>query len=204
MNKNKKTIAIVVAVIALLAIVGIVVAINMNNNKDGGANNQANQTSNDADPAKEFNPQALDSLSYVSTTTTTVAGQTVESTTESDGKGTLKTSSSYSGTTTDSYVMGSTVVTCVNGECSKTTVDTSSAESAALAQDASQYKDSATHSGTEACGSETCQVWKATGPAGEVTYYINGQNRIAKISMSGTGAVVTYEYKDVSITVPTV
>ncbi|MES2631108.1 MAG: hypothetical protein V4611_04060 [Patescibacteria group bacterium] len=208
MNKNQKTIAIVAAVIALLAIVGIAAAVNMNN-KDGDANNQTNQTSsesasNNVNPSKEFNPQALDSLSYVATTTTTVAGQTVESQTESDGKGTVKTSTSYSGMTTDSYVSGNTVVTCVNGECSKTTVDASSEEATALAQDASKYKDSATHVGTEACGSETCQVWKATGPAGDVTYYINGQNRIAKISMSGTNAVVTYEYKDVSITVPTV
>ncbi|MGH7218571.1 MAG: hypothetical protein ACREGE_03975 [Candidatus Microsaccharimonas sp.] len=206
---NKKTIAIIVAVIAVLAVAGVAIAINMNNNASDDANNQSNQTSNNetpsgVDPSKEFNPQPLNELSYVATTKTTVSGQTVESTTESDGKGTTKSSSSFGGMTTESYVKGNTVVTCVDGECSTSTVDTTSEEATSLAQDASQYKDSAKHSGTEACPAGTCQVWKASGPAGDVTYYVDDENRISKVVMSDTGAEMVYEYKDVSITIPTV
>lgn len=204
MNKNKTIIAIIVAVVAVLAIAGIIYAMSMNNSKTSDSVNGTSETSSNVDPAKEFNPEPLSTLAYVSTTSTTVAGQTVESTTESDGKGTTKTSSSFGGTTTESYVTGTTVITCVNGECTKTQAEAASEEMTATAQDASQYKSTATHTGEEACGSETCQVWKATGPAGEVMYYVNGENRIAKISMSGTGATTTYEYKSVSITVPTV
>lgn len=206
-NMKKKSIAIIVAIIAVLAIVGVVVAINMNNNKDGDTNNtsQTNQASNNAaDPAKEFNPKSPDSLSYVSTSKTTVSGQTVESTTENDGKGTAKTSSSYGGMTTESYVTGDTVITCVNGECTKTAVDPADKEAAAFAQNASQYKDSATNAGTEACPAGTCQVWKATGEAGDVTYYIDSENRISKIVLAQTGSETTFDYKDVTITVPTV
>ena len=202
---NKKTTAIIAAIIAILAIVGIVIAINMNNDKNDGANNQTNQTANsNVDPSKEFNPQPVDSLSYVATSTTTVSGQTIESTTESDGEGTMKTSSTAGGMKSESYIKGDTITTCVNDECSTSKVDASAEESAAAMQDASQYKDSAKHSGTEACPAGTCQVWKATGPAGDVTYYIDDQNRISKITMSGTSTEVTYEYKDVSITIPTV
>lgn len=205
---NKKTIAIIVAVIAVLAVAGVAIAINMNNNSDT-TNNQAGQSSNNdsaanIDPSKEFNPQSLDTLSYVATSTTTVSGQTVESTIESDGKGVTKSSSTFGGMTTESYVTGDTVITCIDGECSSSTVDATSEEGAALAQDASAYKDSATHSGSEACPAGTCQVWKATGPAGDVTYYIDDENRISKIVMSGSNAETVYEYKDVSITVPTV
>lgn len=206
---NKKTIAIIVAVIAVLAVAGVAIAINMNNGSND-ANNQSSQTSNDnstpssVDPSKEFNPQALNDLSYVATTKTTVNGQTVESLTESDGKGNVKTSSSFGGMTNESYVSGSTVITCVNDECTTSTVDSSSEEATSLSQDASQYKDSAKHSGTEACPAGTCQVWKASGAAGDVTYYIDDENRISKIVMSGSGAETVYEYKDVSITIPTV
>lgn len=202
---KKKNIAIIVAIIAVLAIVGIVVALNMNN-KDGAADNNAtNQTSNNtADPAKEFSPKDLGTLSYVSKTTTTVSGQTVESTTESDGKGAAKTSSSYGGMTTESYVTGDTVITCVNGECTKTTVDPADKAAAEVSQNASQYKDSAKNTGTEACPAGTCQVWKATGDAGDVTYYIDSDNRISKIVLGSTGSETTFDYKAVSITVPTV
>ncbi len=205
---NKKTIAIIVAVIAVLAVAGVAIAMNLNNG-NSDANNQTGQdtTNNNAanvDPSKEFNPQSLDTLSYVATSTTTVNGQTSQSTTESDGKGTTKSSSSFGGMTTESYVTGNTVVTCVNGECSSSTVDTTSEEANSLAQDASQYKDSATNTGTEACPAGTCQVWKATGPAGDVTYYIDDENRISKIVMSSNNAETVYEYKDVSITIPTV
>lgn len=203
MNKNTKIITIVAAVIALIAIVGIVVAMNMNN-QDEAANTQTNQATNTTDPSKEFNPQSLDSLSYVSTSTTTVAGQTVESKTESDGKGVLKTSSSYGGTTTESYITGDTVITCVNNECSKTTVDANTEAAEDFAKEASSYKDTAEYIGTEPCGGDTCQVWKANGPAGEITYAIDSENRIAKITLAGTGAETVYEYKAVTIVVPAV
>lgn len=197
---NKKTTAIIAAVIAVLAIIGIVAAVNMNNN-DQGTNNQTSQTSN-SDPAKEFNPQSLESVSYVATTKVTVSGQTVESITESDGKGTLKTSSVSGGMTSESYINGGRLTTCINGECTTATVEGNSQEAAAATQDASQYKDSAKHSGTGECPAGTCQVWKATGPAGDVTYYIDDQNRISKLVVDASGAETTYEYKDVSITVP--
>ena len=204
---NKKTIGIVAAVVVVLAIVGIAIALNMNKSGEGDASSKTNQsssgsTSSNVDPAKAFNPQPLETLSYVATSKTTVNGQTVESTIESDGKGVTKTSSSYGGMTTESYITGDTVVTCVNGECSASTVDANSEQSTALAQDASKYKDSATHVGAEDCPAGTCQVWKATGPAGDVTYYLDDKNRISKIVMAQ--AETTYDYKDVSITVPTV
>lgn len=104
----------------------------------------------------------------------------------------------------ESYVTGDTVITCVNGECTKTAVDPADKEAAAFAQNASQYKDSATNAGTEACPAGTCQVWKATGEAGDVTYYIDSENRISKIVLAQTGSETTFDYKDVTITVPTV
>ena len=203
---NKKTTGIIVAVVAVLAIVGIVIALNMNKNSDGDTN-QPNQSSNtskasNVDPAKEFAPQPLDSLAYVATAKTTVGGQTVETVTESDGKGTFKVSSTTQGTKSESYVSGSTVISCVNDECTKSTVDADSQEAASLAPSVAEYKDSATYSGSEACPAGTCQVWKATGSLGEVTYYIDDQNRISKVVMGQAETV--YEYKNVSITVPAV
>lgn len=206
---NKKTTAIILAAIAILAIIGVIVAINMNSSSDNDTNNQSgqpsdNNTSRTVDPSQEFNPQTLEGLSYVATSTTTVDGQVMKSVTESDGKGKIKTSSSIEGIDSESYVDGDTVITCINGECTKSTVDASAEEQATATQDMDQYRKSAQYAGTEACSTGTCQVWKANGPVGEVTYYIDEQNRIAKVSMGAGGTETTYDYKDVSITIPTV
>lgn len=202
---NKKSTIIAVVAVAVLAVIGIVVAMNLN--KDTSKSEQTN-TSNStklADPAKEFSPQALDSLAYVATSKMTVSGQTITGTTESDGKGTQKTTSETAGMKSESYITGDTVVTCMNGQCSKTTVSAADKEaSAALTSDLSKYKDSATNAGTGDCPAGTCQVWKANGPSGEVSYYIDSQNRISKIALGDGNMEMTYDYKDVSITVPSV
>lgn len=107
----------------------------------------------------------LENASYVATSTSTVDGKVMKSSTESDGKGTMKTS---------------------------------------VAQDINQYRESAQYIGTETCPAGTCQVWRANGPGGEVSYYIDSQNRISKIRMGEGGTETTYEYKDVSIVIPAV
>lgn len=203
---NKKTAIIIAVVVVVLAIAGVAIALALNNQDNQSSNNQSNSSNeeaNNTDPSKTFSPKDISKLSYVATSTTTVAGQTVTSTIESDGKGTQKTSSTVSGMTTESYVTGNTVITCVDGTCSKTTIDPSSEATSQLAANASQYRDTATNTGSETIDDKTYQVWKANGPAGEVRYYIDSENRIGRIALT-SGTTIVYDYKDVSITVPQV
>lgn len=201
---NKKIVIIIAAVVVVLAAVGTAVAINMNNKTDKStdSNNNTSKEADKTDTSKTFNPKDLTKLSYVATSTTTVSGQTVTSTTESDGKGTTKTSSTVSGMKTESYITGNDVITCIDGECSKTTVEADPSASQATLN-ASQYRDSAKNAGTETIDGKTYQVWKATGEAGEVSYYIDSENRIGRLTLS-SGTTSVYEYKDVTITVPQV
>lgn len=200
---NKKTAAIIAAVVLVLAIVGVVVALNMNKNKDNQANNSDNNSSEQSNQSStdSFNPTDPSTLSYVATSTTTVSGQTVTGTIESDGKGTQKVSNTVAGMTTESYIKGNDVTVCMNGSCTKQTVDATSTDAAnQAAANAAQYRDTATKVGTEACGSDTCQVWTATGSIGEIKYWIDSKNRVSKLTVGGNEIV--YDYKDVSITIP--
>lgn len=203
---NKKTAIIIAAIIVVLAGVGTAIAIavnNQNNQQSNQSDNSNKEADNNADPSKTFSPKDPNSLSYVATSTTTVAGQTVTSTTESDGKGTLKTSSNVAGMVTESYIKGNEIITCVNGECTKTTAEANPEVSNSVVNTAEKYRDSTKNAGTETVDGKTYQVWKATGDAGEVSYYLDSENRIGRVVLS-SGTTVVYEYKDVTITVPQV
>lgn len=201
---NKKTAIIIAIIVVVLAVAGAAIAFAMNQNNKS-SNNQSNSSkeSSKTDTSKTFSPKDISKLSYVATSTMTVSGQTVTSTIENDGKGTQKTSSTTAGMTTESYITGNTVITCVDGTCTKTSVDPSSESSNQLANNAAQYRDTAKNTGSETIDGKTYQVWKATGPAGEVSYYIDSENRIGRIVLA-SGATTIYDYKDVSITVPQV
>lgn len=201
---NKKIVIIIAAAVVVLVAVGAIVALNMNNktSQPTSSSNNASKQTESIDTSKTFSPQDITKLPYVSTSTTTVSGQTVTSTTESDGKGTTKTSSTVSGMTTESYVTGNTVITCVNGACSKTTAEANPSTNQAVTN-TSQYRDTAKNTGSETIDGKTYQVWKATGQAGDVTYYIDSENRIGRMSLA-SGTTVVYDYKDVSITIPQV
>lgn len=199
---NKKTSGIVIGIVTVVVlIVAGILALNLNKKNVNSEKPNTSDQSQKVDASKEFNPSDMSKLSYVATSTTTVSGQTVTSTIESNGK-TQKTSSTVAGMKTESYVTGNEVVTCVNGTCEKQTVDTSSDASNGAVQNIAQYKNTAKYSGKETVDGVEYNVWKATGSLGEVTYYIDSQNRIGKMSFGST--VATYEYKDVTITVPTV
>ena len=104
---NKRTTVIILAAIAILVIAGVVVAMTMSGDKESGTDRSSTQSSSDdarVDPSKEFNPHMLENVSYVATSTATVDGKVMKSSTESDGKGTMKTSSSFEGVNSESYV----------------------------------------------------------------------------------------------------
>lgn len=201
---KKKTVIIIAAIVVVLAAAGVTAAVVVNNQdkKTDTQNNSSNSDSSNVDTAKTFAPKNLAELAYVASSTTTVAGQTVTSTIESDGKGTTKTSSTVAGMVSETYITGNDVVSCVDGTCSKTTVDPSTAPDT-LAADTTKYRDSAKNAGSETIDGKTYQKWTiTTEEAGEITYYIDDSNRVGRIVMST--ATIVYDYKDVSITVPQV
>lgn len=201
---KKKTVIIIAAIIVVLAAAGVTAAVVVNNQdkKTDTQNNSSDEGSNNNATSNTFEPKNLNELSYVATSTTTVADQTITSTIESNGKGTTKTSSTTAGMSTESYITGNEVITCIDGACSKTTVETD-ATSDQLNADLSKYRNNATSAGNETIDGQSYKVWTVTGEAGDtIKYYLDNDNRIARITM--TNSTIVYEYKDVSFTVPQV
>lgn len=202
---NKKTAIIIAAVVVVLAGAGVGIALALNNQmKDDNTTSDTNKQENKVDTATTFKPQDPTKLSYVATSTAKVGEQSVTSTIESDGKGVQKSTSEAAGMKTESYMTTDFVITCMNGSCTKTAIDKNAATTDSAAIDTSKFSSSAKNAGTETINGKNYQVWKVTVEEfGEITYYLDSENRIGRVVM-GTTSTVDYEYKPVTITLPQV
>lgn len=203
---------IVALVIGGVVVVGGATALIINGGSEDdtntGSSNSTSQT------AAQFSPAKTTNLSFVATTTSTVDGKTTNSVMESDAKtGAIryKAGAADSGFTfiytKDAYYMCPESGACFKyalgqGQGAAFDPKTYQYDDAKIAD----YKTNTKSLGRESCPAGTCEVWQVSGSGyGAKIYIDNDTKRVSQVisDASGVSSKIVYEYRDVSVEIPT-
>lgn len=175
--------------------------------------NDTNDTEKKSNDAPEFNPLATIGESFT-------ANMSIESTDgtgtftgviDKDADGNTKFSGEQDGETIEFYLTtDGKYIVCEAGECfSLTGGDSPIAVSdfTATDEDIAKYKETASFKGEVDCLSGRCDSWEYQDEVGDlVTIYIDQDSKkvseVRGTDEDGSKVVITYEYKDVTITLP--
>ena len=161
-----------------------------------------------------FSPTATSGLAYSATINITAGdGSTSSATILTDGKGTIQYSTTQSGQSVQVTYTPSAYYTCTSGTCYKypnnqgasTDFDPSSYAYTSTQLDA--YRSTASYQGKKSCPAGTCDAWSVTSGSTTSTIFIDPATKhISEVKSSqanGQSSSISYDYKTVSITVPT-
>lgn len=183
-----------------------------NKDKKTETSNNSSQTSRNAD-TNSFSPLSTAGVAFEATISSQGSdNSTTTATIKSDGKGNTQYSSGASGQTTEVTITTDAYYSCTAGQCIKyPTGQTggSGFDPSAYTYTDTQltgYRSGATHKGKQSCASGTCDTWSVTANGSTSTLYIDsGTKRITQVEtvVDGKTSKIVYDYKSVSITVPT-
>lgn len=209
----------IIIILLILLIAGGVAAYFIT--KDDENNNETSTSQTTTPPTttsqKTFSPAVNSNQPYAATVTTNANGQKKTATLISDGQGNFSYSTEVSGQTVSTVYTKDAYYICQGtSKCIKyatTNLSKSGFDPSSYQYDTSRIenlKNSANYKGQQACpnGGGTCEVWSVTSANGNTTstVYINtSTKRIVKATTSNgtTENDITYDYKNVHITVPT-
>ena len=206
---------IIIAVVVVLLIIGGIFIAKGSSSKDKSSTSKSSSSSNSNNKSDGgFNAIANTDQSFVATITSTIGDKSYVATMESDAKtGAVKYVSNAQGEnmtfiyTKDTYYMCMSATKCYKyklGEGSGATFDPSSYKYDSTKLD--EYKSTSTSGGTKACKAGTCDVWKVKAGNYESLILIDQRTKRVSEVQSTTaagGSTIVYEYKDVSVEIPT-
>lgn len=209
---NKSKLLILVAIILLLGGGATWFVKNKNTDKEN-TNTSSSSENADSGSASAFNPLSASGFSYVSTITSTLAGEesvaimeydkntdAIRYTTSSNGEKTIMIVAK------DSVYMCQTADNCIkypNGSDDTSGFDRGAYEY--TPEEIEGWKNTAMDQGVKDCPAGKCNVWQVSADGYDNTVYIDTKTR--RISMVETSSPngsskMVYEYKDVSIEIP--
>ncbi len=214
MNKTKLGIIIIVVVAGGLA----TWSLTKKDTKQQDNAVQTTQTANSETTAEQssetpsFDPKATKDRAFVATLEGTSSNNVVlTGTIESDGKGTVHFSGTQAGDSVEYYLDASQAfIFCQEGKCYRYGANQSGlniGDYEVSDEDIAKYKESATYVGTESCTTGTCEVWQYKDEEQTDTkIYINKNTKLVSEvvgTKDGDTFKVVYEFKDVTVTLPT-
>lgn len=209
----KKSIILPLAVVVVLAVVGGAAYFVTSKNDDKNAQ-KTSTTSSASQPQADsaetaFNPVAMTGVSYEATLTSQKDGKTFTATLKYDGKGNSEFSSEQNGKQIRIVMTKDAYYSCQGSTCYK--MDSTNASGfdpntyQYSADEINSLKQNAKYIGTEACGTQTCEVWEVTQDTTNGKVYIDqSTKRIMKATgnYGGDSGELVFVYKPVTIEVP--
>ncbi|HLC91986.1 MAG TPA: hypothetical protein VJC09_02955 [Candidatus Saccharimonadales bacterium] len=208
----KRSRIIVVAVVLLLILGAVAYMVSRKEDKTKTATT-TKPTSSKTTNTSNFAPVSTTGLALTATISTPLdGGTTATATLVSDGKGTTQYKADQGGQqveityTTDAYYM------CTGGQCFKYDISQSGnsgfdpSSYAYTPAQLSTYRNTASYKGKKSCPAGTCDTWSVSSGGASSTIFIDTKTKyISQVesTVSGKKSTVTYEYKPVSITIPT-
>ncbi len=206
----KKVLLIVLVVLLLGG--GAAYLLTKDDKNDQTPTNTESQPTTDtsSEPTASFSPLSTEGKDFVATVTTTTKTGTSTAKFEQDGTKTRYTIST-SNTNSQFIYTKDTYYVCGSGQCYKYTAKQSNSSGVDVknyqysGSELSSFKNSAAYKGKQSCPAGTCDVWSVTAGGITSTLYLDDQQRISQVesSQAGTTTKITYEYKDVTISLPT-
>lgn len=159
----------------------------------------------------DFSPASIQELDFVATITTEGSNENTQGTLEKDGDKTRLVSTADN-QTSEIINTPDALYTCTNGVCYKF-----AAQNSESGVDVSQYhyedteisnlRNTAVYKGQKDCASGKCDVWEVKDTPDSVSelYLDVNTKRIIQVvsTKEGTTTKITYEYKDVTVDIPT-
>lgn len=214
----KSKFIILIALVVLIGGGGTAYMLSRNDGAETGNSQTADNDATTADPKEDgdqptFQPLATENESFVATMEVTSPNEadTFSGTVERSKAGEIKFTGVQSGQAVELYLTaaGENIV-CQDSQCYKLSNGTSALSDidfTANDEELAGYKDSASYKGSESCIGGTCDVWEYTDKDNsQVTVYIQkGTNKVVELrgtDTDGSKIKMTYDYKDVTITIP--
>ena len=208
---NKRLIIIIV-VLALIG-GGIAVATRGNDkNKSADNSSKASSQTSSSQPAansNSFAPVSTEGQPFVATIS---SDGTTQGTIQSDGKGNTSYESTQNGTTTRIVYTSDAYYICTGSTCYKYVLGASSPVSfnpsdyQYTKDKLTGYKSGATYKGKQSCPAGTCDVWSVSNAGVTSSLFIDSKSKLisqVESSLNGKTTKITYEFKAVTIDVPT-
>lgn len=170
-----------------------------------------NTSQNDSN-ANAFDAVSTEGLEFTAKITTSGASGTTEATLEHDDQNNTRYVSDIGGMQTEVIYTADAYYSCQAGNCTKFALSQSSSSGVNpgdYTYDESKlagYRDNSTHKGRQDCPAGTCDVYEVSVGGTTSTIYIDTDTkRISQVesTISGATSKIVYEYKDVTINVPT-
>ncbi len=205
---NKIITLIVLAVIVVGG--GTAIILTNKDSKDSMNSSRANSSKTQTGQGNDFSALPTADLSFVATLTSTANGKTVKTVMESDAKtGAVRYASDTMTMiyTKDAYYICQTAENCFKyklGQGSGASFNPKDYQYDSSKIDS--YRNSSTKLGTESCPAGTCVVWQVTNGGYVSKIYVDSKTkRVSKVTSSQgeTSTTIIYDYKDVSVQVPT-
>ncbi|MCA9337308.1 hypothetical protein KC951_01215 [Candidatus Saccharibacteria bacterium] len=155
-----------------------------------------------------------DNAPFVATVSGTRDGQTYNATLESNGEGVTQFTSTVDGQQIRAIYTKDAFYSCTGDQCYVMPLDGATQQSfdpsqyEYTAEDVAAWKSTSTYAGQQSCAGGTCDVWQVNDSTDGTTskIFINtSTRRIAQVEVTtpeGTSSI-TYEYKPVTIAIPT-
>ncbi len=175
------------------------------------SNTTPSTTSNTSDETPTFRPEQTAGMSFVATYT--AKSKDSEITTgiiEVNSAGDSKYTGKAAGKEFTSYSVANVYVSCVDGTCIKL-ASNNNQESIANSEyrysdeDFAKFSSNAEYKGKKDCPAGSCQAWEVVNEDTTTMLYIDNQNRLSQLKgerNNGSSYSITYEYKDVTVTLP--
>lgn len=205
---------IIGGVVALLLLAGVGAGIYLMQNDDEKQNNtETSQTGQEQESNNGEAPTlanfANSDKPFVATIKGETDGNSFNTVIEYDGQGNGYFTTEYEGETTEFYFTGDSYITCRDGQCFKTPKTSESSvnvdDYSYSQEDFDKFKNDATYEGRQSCPAGTCDVWLVSTTDQTTRIFINPEtNLISQVvgDIDGNSVTVTYEFKDVTITLP--
>ncbi|MDZ7786253.1 MAG: hypothetical protein U5L95_03990 [Candidatus Saccharibacteria bacterium] len=198
-------------IVAVLGIGGSVAYfVTRNNGEESGSQTTAQEDEQSAESgdAPTFDPAATSGQDFVATMNgTTTEGEEFNGEIEYDSNGSTHFTGTTAGEQVEFYTTANRYVLCTAGNCFEYG-DQSSLPSTPdynyNEEDFSDFRDTANYQGRQSCPAGTCNVWEITEDGTTTTVFITDDQTVSQAKTSGTGGefTITYEYRDVNISLP--
>jgi hypothetical protein len=208
-----KAVLIGIVAAAVIVVGGGAAYFLINNSSNSDSDNDTTSSSMTSDASTggtpSFSPQTTTGTSFVAKLNGTTDGEAVTATVLYDGKGNSKYTSTSAGATAEVYITEDSYITCQDGMCyevnSRASRSIDSDDYTYSAEKNKEFQDIATYVGKDSCPAGTCNVWKVEQDGNTTMVYVGNDNRISKLTAESANSkfTYTYEYKPVTITVPT-
>jgi hypothetical protein len=208
----KKVLIIVGVVVLVVASAGAYLLLTNNEATEETTQSTSEETST---VENAFSPVSTEGQSFVATINTTLDGEVNEATLSFDGEGKSEYVATANGQTQrfvytpDAYYSCNDTQGCFKFNLSDSAGPTVDPEEYQFKEEKAQdFNETANYEGQKSCDVGTCDVWVSNSfeNQGKTTIYLDARDKkIVKIesTVDGTTSTITYDYKDVTIEVPT-